>query len=397
MLKMLVGYTSEADNAELALAEVLERADIENKLLKNSVGLLFCNLDFIDSGVVNALCGRLPFKVIGCTTQGLATNDLSAQFMLSLVVLTSDTVEFSVGLSASLTVMGSSHLLRSEEEAEERLRALYTRTAASLAGRPSMMLVFQPLLLNLPGDAVTSVLDRVSEGVPIFGSIALDMPTKIRSPQIIHNGLPYADRLTILLLSEAASPRFFLKTISPQNSRSAIITRAEGNKLLSINNMPAIKHLEKLGIAEQGRFSPALFFMATIRSPGGRTSTCVFYDVTPEGHLICGNTPETGGILEMGAITGRNVLESAAELIEEIRTACFEEESFRNALLFFACFSRSLDLMDATEESEFIRKELQSTVFPYVFAYSGGEFCPVTENGRLENRFQQHSIIACLL
>jgi hypothetical protein len=36
--------------------------------------------------------------------------------------------------------------------------------------------------------------------------------------------------------------------------------------------------------------------------------------------------------------------------------------------------------------------------FAYQFAYSGGEICPVkNQEGRLVNRFQNCSMIACLL
>jgi hypothetical protein len=398
MLEMLLGYTSEADDAEAAVAEVLERADIENKLLKNSVGLLFCNVDFIESGIVDALCGRLPFKVAGCTTQGFGMSGISAQFMLVLAVLTSDTLEFSLGLSSSLALPAlNASGLRPEDAAEERLRALYARTSASLTEKTSMMFVFQPMLFHLPGDVVNRVLDRVSGGVPLFGSIALDMPTKIRSPQVIYNGLPYGDRLAVLLLSGPVSPRFFMKTVQPKNSQSAIITRVEGNKLISINNLPAVEYLDKLGVTENGKINTFFCFVASIRFFDGKVSTCVFYDVTPEGHLVCGNMLETGGILSIGAITSKHVLDSAGELIEEVREACFEEQRFRNGLLLFSCITRNVVLPDSEAEAEFIRNALQSIALPYLFVYSGGEFCPGTENGKELNRFQQYTIVACLL
>jgi hypothetical protein len=51
---------------------------------------------------------------------------------------------------------------------------------------------------------------------------------------------------------------------------------------------------------------------------------------------------------------------------------------------------------NSTAEIELIQKELAGFPAPYLFFYSGGEFCPqYTESGGIVNRFYQYALVAC--
>jgi len=64
MIEMYVARTSEIDELDVALEEIREQIDF-SALKKNSGGIIFCHIDFVESGVVKGICESLPFDVIG--------------------------------------------------------------------------------------------------------------------------------------------------------------------------------------------------------------------------------------------------------------------------------------------------------------------------------------------
>ncbi|MDR3191787.1 MAG: hypothetical protein LBT87_01840, partial [Treponema sp.] len=217
MIKMLTAHTFEIDDKEAAVQDILKQLRGGDFLLKNTVGLLFCYLDFIESGVAEAVCKALPFDVLGCTTLGAAAPGLMGDIILSLTVFTSDDIEFHTALSDPLT-----------EEEEGRLVKVYREVSAPLRGPPALILIIVPSLFNLAGDTVVHVLDRESQGAPVFGTGARDADTKIREPRTIYRGKAYSDRMPLLLFSGNLSPRFFVDSVWGYNvySRKALVTAA---------------------------------------------------------------------------------------------------------------------------------------------------------------------------
>jgi hypothetical protein len=96
---MFTAYIEEIDDVEAAISEILAQLNLQNRLLKNSVGILHCYYEFLESGMVRGLCARLPFDVVGATTMSLsAMGDMS----LSVTVLTSGDIQFVTVISEEL-------------------------------------------------------------------------------------------------------------------------------------------------------------------------------------------------------------------------------------------------------------------------------------------------------
>ena len=70
-MQAFTASTFEIDDVQAAVAEILEQ--LQSRLCQNSVGIISCYAEFIDSGVVEALCNQLPFDVVGITTIANAT------------------------------------------------------------------------------------------------------------------------------------------------------------------------------------------------------------------------------------------------------------------------------------------------------------------------------------
>jgi hypothetical protein len=381
----LTAHTIEIDDVNAAVNDILGQLDINRNLLKNSTGLIFCYVDFVESGVMEAVSGALPFDVLGCTTQGIAVPGFMGEDMLAVAVLTSDDVEFSVGLSGPL-----------DGDREEKIAAMYQETEARLSGPPSLLLVLKPVLSGFLGEIAVAILDRLSKGIPMFGGVALDMDTNVRFPKTFHNGAAYADRLVILLVSGDVEPQFHIDSLPDKKIRNqqAVITAAEGNRMISVNNIPARTYLEQIGLINNGIVTMLYAFPLFIDNHDGEKPwSCVISDIGPDGSLLCGSTIRPGSALHIGSPPGEDVLTTAAHIIDLAK-----QGKNRDGLLIFSCFSRNVALVDSRDEMALVQRMMADSSLPYIFLYSTGEICPhCTGDGTVINRFYQYSIISCML
>jgi hypothetical protein len=390
MIKVLNACTYELDNPEVAVKEINDQIDIKNNLLKNRVGLLFCHSKFIEMGVMEAICKSLPFDVLGCTSMFLAQvgadkSIKTGDVMLTVTVLTSDDIEFATEVCEPLT----------ETNAVDCIQALYQKTASLLNGKPELAFAFPPTMFNITIDTITEALDRASGGIPIFGTVAVDMEVHIRQPQTIYNGVGYNNRMALLLFRGPVKPKFFFIRFSEKIAltQDAIITNAEGSRIFSINNKPAASFLDELGLIGSGQvgFSHAIPLVIG-DSEGNNPEVVVVHNITPEGALICSRHVSAGGILNIGAITADHLLESAKTLFRDIK-----EHGKETGLFVFSCFLRSVVLgMGSIAEVDILRQELDSYFGPWLYVNSGGELCPrYAASGAIENQALQYALVAC--
>jgi hypothetical protein len=384
MVKMLTAHTFEIDDTDAAVREIQGQLQNQGGFLKNTIGFLFCYLDFIKFGTVEAICKALPFDTLGCTTLGAATPDVMGDIILTLTVLTSDDVEFHAGLSDPLT-----------EEEEDRVIKVYRETAAAMQTPPSLILIITPSLYNLAGDMVVSLLDRESRGVPVFGTGALDADTKIRTPKTIYRGNAYSERMPILLFSGNLAPRFFIDSVWDHNihSQKALVTSAKGNRMITVNNIPAAEYMKKIGLITEERLDLLFVFpLAIYPEYNSPPNLFIIYTINNDGSLTCSaNIPE-GSVVHIGSPGSSEVINSAKNITNGIKTSRGE------AALIFSCFSRSIILSNSQDEMETIREELKDSSPPYLLIYSGGEICPVNnEKGTAVNQYHNYTIVSCVL
>jgi len=398
MIKILNAYTQELDDPGKAVREILEPLDIKNNLLKNSVALLFCNAKFIETGIAEAVYKSLPFDVVGCTSLyfGLpptaGTPSVDGGVILTVTILTSDDIGFAAGVSGSLN----------EKNVEECVHEVYQRTASSLgekpSGPPALAFVFPPTITILPGDAMTAALYCACGEVPVFGSLALDINTHIEHPKTIFKASgesgAFDNRMALLLFRGPVKPRFFHSSFPEKSilSWDAVITEAAGNRIISINNSPALSFMKNQGFFTNDIHDRFLIYPLVVEYPNNETNVVVLQDINPEGQLMCSRNVQTGGILNMGAVTADSVLESAKAMARDLKNG-----DSGTGFIMFSCFLRNVVLGGSSQaEFELVCKELDGYQGSWLFLNSGGELCPgYTENGELENRFHQYALIAC--
>lgn len=383
MFKVLHANTSEIDDPACAVKEILEQLDC-NRLEKHSIGILGCHLDYTLNGTIEMLCRKLPFDVIGTTT---ITTDIcgdAGEDQLALIVVTGDDVYFSSSISKPLT-----------DDADKLIADAYLEAADKLVVEPRLALFIGPSILALAADSQVEALDKASDSIPLFGTIALDYTDSIRSPRTIYNGGDFADRLPLILIGGAIKPHFYCASV-PKDSylnQEAIITLSDGNVLKEVNNMPAITYIEALGLAENGVIASVPSIPLSIdEGDGSKPSARAILTTTPEGWVVCSGTMPESATLGIGSLTIKDITSTAAEVAHAI-----QREPDAQGALIFSCLSRNIALgLDIWAESEII-KSIVSDDLAYLFLYSAGEIYPdITEN-RVYNKAHNYSIIACIL
>jgi hypothetical protein len=386
VVRVLTAYTLEVDDVDAAVLDILSQLEPEKNLLKNTAGFLFCYYDFIETGVVKALCGRLPFAVIGCTTQGIALPQAAGDIILALMVVTSDDLEFKTGVSQPLEAGGG-----------QGIEAFYKDTRASLAADPSLTFVFLPRLPFFTGDGMFAILNRVSGGEPLYGSCAFVLDHD--SPMIIYNGEAYPDRMCLMMTAGPTEPRFFIDSVINQRIfyQRAHITSAEGNRLITVNDMPAVEYMTKIGIIKDGIIEALLAFPVLADfNDGTEPRLLIFTDVGPGGSLICVSKVPNGGSLSIGFPTAELVLKTAEDVAGLVKEEQNRQARSGGGTMFFSCVSRNLTLTDTASEMEKIRESMADFPLPYIFIYSGGEICPWKKDEiNFVNGFHIYALVAC--
>ncbi|MDR2051069.1 MAG: hypothetical protein LBQ63_04785 [Deltaproteobacteria bacterium] len=393
MLRIITAHTSEVDDPEEAVAEILTQIEAEQGLLKNSVGLLACCTDFIYSGSMKMLCARLPFDVIGISTLASATGASGDILLLTLCVLTSDELEFSPVLTEPLT-----------EQPEKSIREAYALASGKRAEKPSFLLVYAPINNMGGGESLIRMIDAATGKALLFGSLACDHNFDSHEACVLYQGKAYRDRLILLPVYGRLETEFFFVSIPEANIQKqlAIITGSEGNVLKKVNDVNFLEYLYQLKLIQKENAGtpytqdalnsiqgiPLLVDYHDGRPPAART----VYSVTPEGYAFCGGDMPVGATFALGSMDYDDILNSTRQALAQIL-----DSKKRNGLLISSNRIRSFSLgPDPLAEIKTVKEELGQNI-PFHLCYSGGVLCPVrTADGNTLNAFHNFTFAACL-
>jgi hypothetical protein len=390
MINTLNAWTDEIDDVDVAVEEILTKLGMETSgkspFLKNSVGIVSCYSDFVDSGVVAALAERLPFPLAGITTLACATAYMMGPAYLALTVLSSDDVEFVVGVSESIS---------SADEA--LLRAAYEAAAAKREGKPVCMISFAPLLMNVASDFFIKAFDNITGGVPNFGTLAVDHTSDYHKARTLMGGAAFSASYVFILLYGNVKPSFFVASISEEKAfrEKGVITAANGNNLQSVNNMPVVDYLAGLGLQKDAKgniIGINSFPFILDYNDGTQPIVRVMFAFASDGSAVCGGDMPLGATLSVGKIDAEDVLATT----EKVLRKALQKNPSASGILIFSCVGRYFAQgYESTQEMEKVREILGSR--PWHLVYSGGELCPVLgRDGRLVNRSHNDTFVICL-
>jgi hypothetical protein len=348
------------------------------------VGIIACHYEFVLSGTVKAINESLPFEVAGTISSVQATGETRGTLLLSLLVLTSDDMDFKTGMTPSL-----------KEDPGKKIEETYA--AISGGEKPALIFAFAPFMLENSGDEYVRAVSQASGGVPCFGTLSVDDTSDFRECYMVYRGEHYRDRMSFILLYGNISPKFYLAAISEHKllDRAALITSSEGHILKEVNGKPVVEYFEDLGLTKARETSYAMTSLPFMLDYGDGTPMVskVFIGLNEQRYAICAGAMPEGSTLYMGVFDKDDVLLTTGKLIKQ----ALAETANPSVILAYSCISRSMSLGSALfEEVDLIRREVAGKT-PILLAYSGGEICPTQINDAVAiNRFHNNTFILCV-
>jgi hypothetical protein len=196
-------------------------------------------------------------------------------------------------------------------------------------------------------------------------------------------------------------PHFLMASVAEENimPRAVTVTKAKGNILMEVNDMPFVKYLEQLNLAAEGEITaketlPLVIDILDGAQPVARNIIAI----TPEGYAILGGTAPVGAQVRIGTAEYLDVVETA-EMMFDAALASGEKQ----CLIIFSCLGRFFALESRINDEIETGINLVQGRVPFIFSYTGGEICPVPAVGTdgqakaAVNKFHNITLIACTL
>jgi hypothetical protein len=371
------------DEPGLALEEILGQLDVGG-LKANSLGILYCHMDFIEGGIAEHIARELPFDVIGMTSMASASLATEGLYRLSLAVLTSDDVHFTTASTPPLTVDGY----------QQAITTSWRDAAMRATAVPRFIIGYLPFARGVSGQDLLTAFDEASGHIPLWGSIASGTDMTYSDCYTIHNGTIGQVGAVFALVEGAVEPEFVVTSIPERNisERKAMVTKSHGCVLNEINDMPALDYIEQLGIIFNRGDQTTVPLMIDYRD-GSQPVALGMYAFLEDRSILCGGLVPEGALLSVGEIDAQGILETAQESLD---TLCSLTD--KSGFLLLPCVTRFIMLAPRQEDEMLATINRLEGVIPYQLGYSGGELCPVrAEDGSWYNRFHNFTFAACAL
>jgi hypothetical protein len=383
---MIHFYTTHIDES-LVPAEALDEISFfiqSQHLHANTVGIIHCHADFIDEGILQAICDVLPFETVGTSTTSLANDEASLQDGLTLTVLSSDDVYFHTALSPAAS-----------EGLDYAMGTAYEDLTSSLTEVPKLIIPYIPFLITTGGDEFVSRLNALSNySVPFFGTLPISTEADFSRCYTIYNGKAYTDSAVLLALSGNVVPRFITTTVASEELLpiSGTITAVDKNLLISIDNMPAEEFIANSGLASEDVGVTSNLELVVDLPTGERL---IRNQVTTDGKggiFLTGHIPSLGKI-SFAKIDAGAVVRSSGIIADAAASA-----ANGSGMLMYSCIARNWVLTgDTLAELDTIRNTVDERS-RFSCCYSGGEIYPqVLPNGNIAATLQNSSFTVCLL
>lgn len=385
MIRTLTASTSEIDDENLAVKEILSQLNMKDALLTNSIGIIACHYEFVMSDIISAVCNALPFDVVGTISNVQSVDGNAGALLFTVMVITSDDSEFIKVVTPSLASDSSKHIAESYQ-------------SVSRAENPALILTFAPFMPQNSGDEYVAAISEVSGNTPCFGTLAVDDTNSFENCFTICNGEHFADKMIIVLIYGNISPKFFIANISPDYvmDKSVVVTKSHRHVLMEVNNRPVSDFFNELGLTSSSEVQYAMSSLPFLLDYNDGTPPVakIVMLLTPEKYALCAGAVPEGSTFNLCITDKHDVLLTTGQALDKI----IEEGQNASGLLVYSCISRLMAMggTDPLQEAHLINAKLSGKI-PFLAAHSGGEICPTqNSNNKAINRFHNNTLIACL-
>jgi hypothetical protein len=159
MIKFRTAFTTEVDDGAIALQEILDQLE-PTTFLQNSAAIVTCHKEFLDTGVMQAVCSHLGIPNIGCNAMLSAVpGSPLSEYVLTVTVMTSDMVDF----KTFNTVNYKDDMINSIYEMSDKITAD--------GESPKAIFVLETMDVANGNDIVTNRLSKAIGDIPLFGTV----------------------------------------------------------------------------------------------------------------------------------------------------------------------------------------------------------------------------------
>ena len=384
MIKTLTAYTTELDDTTIAAEQITTQLKDKGGLLKNTIGIIACHYEFVESEIYEAICAALPFDVVGAISSAQSVPDVADSLLLTLMVMTSDDVEFKKVLTPSLL-----------NEPAKVIEDSYKSACGT--DKPALILAFAPFLIQNCGDDYVNVLTEASGGVPCFGTIAVDDTLDFANTFVLAEGVNHRDRMAMILIYGDITPKFYIANISENRilEKSAVVTKSAGPVIMEVNERPIIDYFSDLGLVDASETQYALASLPFLLdyNDGSPKVSKIFVMLTEEKYAICAGAVPQGSTLYIASTDKDDIMLTTGKAVDLI----LNETGDASLLLIYTCISRAMALgSEQYKEMQLINQKIGGKL-PFMMVNSGGEICPtqISEENTV-NRFHNNAFIACV-
>jgi hypothetical protein len=121
------------------------------------------------------------------------------------------------------------------------------------------------------------------------------------------------------------------------HTQKALVTAAEGNRIITVNNIPAAEYMKKIGLVIKEHLGLLFVFpLAIYPSANALPNLFIIYTVNDDGSLTCSANIPSGCTLHIGSPGSGEVVDAAKNITDAIK------KTKGDAALIFSCFSRSI-------------------------------------------------------
>lgn len=390
-IQSATGYSENIDESYEAGLEIGGMILEKISLQANSLGILFCHIEFDFAELLKGIREKLDIPIFGCTTAGEANSNGYFEESASLLVVTSDDLKIGMGVGENLS-----------QDPEAAVLAAYT-SARSMLGEDKPRLA-----VTLPDAGLTSSAEKVlnflkahlDQEVPLVGGLPADNFQFKRTYQFCKNGI-YSDSIPLLLLAGNIEPLVITRSGWIPIGKKVTATKTAGNVLYEIDHQPAINYFKKyLHDIDDPSILASCPLVLLDETPGAETEknfvirSCLRYN-QENGAVICnGDIPENASI-RLARGSREDILAGVEDAITTLRQKAADKEI--HALLCFSCVGRRLMLgLDTKKELELVVNKLPVSCAVNGF-YAYGELGPIDSSLEQlkKSRYHNTTLVLC--
>lgn len=379
-------YTEEIDDLELAAAELHAKLK-DFHIMKNTLGIVFCDVETDEIALVEELHKYYDFPIIGATTVAMITTEHGYKDTgISLMVLTCDYGEFCADMTEELTA----------ENAQEEITKTYNKIKASMNTPEKLALVYAPQMTYLTGDSIVNYLTAINPDVHLFGGIASDS-FDLTSNRIFYNDISSRSRIIIVLIGGNIHPVFQQQySIIDDKGIMSEVTKSEENVVYEVTGgkLLDVLNLKGMGIAKADAYIEFVgsVFEANIKVDNGEYISVMrdlrSVNVEDGSAVFLGNVP-VGSKMRLCMLNKENITNSVKGAFKDVIAQIKDHPDYKyTTFLCTSCAGRFLNLATEPDAEGKACQELLPEGMTICAMYSYGEICPTyTPTGQCYNVF----------